>query len=41
MLKKLNPNLLPQSVVMDNASYHNLEINKAPTANSKKKDMVQ
>lgn len=39
--EKLIPNLPPQSVVvMDNAAYHNVEINKAPTSSSKKQEII-
>lgn len=35
------PNLPPNSVVVtDNAPYHNIQVDKAPTSNSKKADMV-
>lgn len=37
---KLLPNLLPNSVVVvENASYHNTQLDAAPTANTKKADM--
>lgn len=40
--EKLLPNLPPECVVvMDNAAYHNVEIHKAPTSNSKKEDMIK
>lgn len=38
---QLLPNLPPNStIVIDNASYHNVEVNKAPNSNSKKVDMI-
>lgn len=38
--EKLIPNLPPQSiVVMDNASYHTIQLNKAPTMSSRKVEM--
>ncbi|XP_054283269.1 uncharacterized protein LOC129000331 [Macrosteles quadrilineatus] len=38
--EKLIPNLPPRSVlVIDNASYQNVEVEKCPTSNSKKADM--
>lgn len=38
--EKLLPNLPPRSVVViDNAPYHNVQIDKAPTSKSKKQDM--
>ncbi|XP_045445838.1 uncharacterized protein LOC123653906 [Melitaea cinxia] len=38
--EKLIPNLPPQSiVVMDNASYHTVQLNKAPTMSSRKTEM--
>ena len=38
--QKLIPNLPPSSVlVLDNASYHNIQLNPAPTSNSLKADM--
>jgi hypothetical protein len=38
---KLLPNLPPQAVlVTDNASYHNIKINKDPTSTTKKNDMI-
>ncbi|XP_034840153.2 uncharacterized protein [Maniola hyperantus] len=38
--EKLIPNLPPQSiVVMDNASYHTVQLNKAPTMSSRKAEM--
>ncbi|XP_054266927.1 uncharacterized protein LOC128989093 [Macrosteles quadrilineatus] len=40
--EKLLPNLPPRSVVIiDNASYHNKQIDKCPTSNSTKADMQQ
>ncbi|RZF32437.1 hypothetical protein LSTR_LSTR001901 [Laodelphax striatellus] len=40
--EKLLPNLPPRSVVViDNASYHNKQIDKCPTSNSTKADMQQ
>lgn len=40
MTEKLLPNLEPRSVlVVDNASYHNVQVEKAPTAKSRKQDM--
>lgn len=40
--EKLIPNLPPKSVVViDNASYHNKQIDKCPTSNSTKADMQQ
>lgn len=39
--EKLIPNLPAESVVViDNAPYHNVQINRAPNSNSKKADMV-
>lgn len=39
--EKLIPNLPPRSVlVIDNASYHNKEVNPAPTSNTRKADMI-
>lgn len=39
--QKLIPNLPPNSVVViDNASYHNKQLNPAPTSSSKKSDMI-
>lgn len=39
--ENLIPNLPPRSVlVIDNASYHNKQLNPAPTGNSKKADMI-
>lgn len=41
LINKLIPNLPPNSVVVtDNAPYHNIQVDKAPTSNSKKADMV-
>lgn len=38
--EKLFPNLPPRSVIIvDNAPYHNVQVNKAPTSTSKKADM--
>lgn len=40
MTEQLIPNLPPKSFeVVNNASYHNVEINKSPTSNTKKADM--
>lgn len=40
--EKLIPNLPPNSiVVMDNASYHNVLLEKQPTCNSRKSEMIQ
>lgn len=40
MTEKLLPNLEPRSVlVVDNASYHNVQVDKAPTSKSKKQEM--
>ena len=40
--EQLLPNIPPNSyIVMDNASYHSRELNKAPTSNSLKADMQQ
>ncbi|KAG8268245.1 hypothetical protein J6590_108454 [Homalodisca vitripennis] len=40
LTEKLIPNLPPRSVlIIDNASYHNVEIDKSPTSNSRKCDM--
>lgn len=39
---KLIPNIRPNSViVVDNASYHNVEINRAPSSATKKADMIK
>lgn len=39
---KLLPNLPPRSVlVVDNASYHNVRIEKDPTSNTRKNDMIK
>lgn len=39
--EKLIPNLPPQSVVvMDNAAYHNAQINKVPTSSSRKEELI-
>lgn len=39
---KLLPNLPPRSVlVVDNASYHNVKLEKDPNSNTRKSDMVQ
>ncbi|XP_046684781.1 uncharacterized protein LOC124370533 [Homalodisca vitripennis] len=40
--EKLIPNLPPKTVlVIDNASYHNKQLNPAPTSNSKKAEIIQ
>lgn len=40
LMEKLLPNLEPRSVlVVDNASYHNVQVHKAPTSKSKKQEM--
>ena len=40
--KQLIPNIPPNSfIIMDNAIYHSLELNKTPTSNSLKADMQQ
>lgn len=40
--EKLIPNLTPNSVIVcDNASYHNVQTNRAPNSNSLKNDMIQ
>lgn len=40
LMEKLLPNLEPRSVlVVDNASYHNVQVDKAPTSKSKKQEM--
>ena len=40
--EKLIPNLPPNSVlVIDNAPYHSIEINKAPSSNAKKADIMR
>ena len=40
--EKLLPKVEIQSVlVIDNASFHNTEVEKAPTSNSKKREMMQ
>lgn len=40
--EKLIPNLPPKTVlVIDNASYHNKQLNPAPTSSSKKADLMQ
>lgn len=42
LTEQLIPNLPPQTVlVIDNASYHNKQINPAPNSSSKKADIVQ
>lgn len=38
--EKLLPNLPPQSVLVDNASYHNVASDPAPTSNSRKGDKL-
>jgi transposase len=39
--QKLIPNLPPKSVVIiDNAPYHNIQINRAPNSNSRRADMI-
>lgn len=39
---KLIPNIPPSSViVIDNAPYHNVELNKAPNSNSRKNEMLE
>lgn len=41
LVDKLIPNLPPNSVlVMDNAPYHNVQLDRAPTSASRKKDML-
>lgn len=41
LLEKLIPNLRPNSVlIVDNAPYHNVQVDKAPNSNSKKCDMI-
>lgn len=41
LIEKLIPNLPPKSVVVvDNASYHNKQLNPAPNSNAKKGDMI-
>ena len=40
--EQLIPNIPPNSfIVLDNASYHSRELNKAPTSNSRKTDMQE
>lgn len=40
--EKLIPNLPPRTViVIDNASYHNIEVNRVPTSNTKVGEMKQ
>ncbi|XP_054260045.1 uncharacterized protein LOC128984729 [Macrosteles quadrilineatus] len=42
VINQLIPNLNPNSVlVIDNAKYHNKQIDKAPTSNSKKEEMTK
>ena len=40
--EKLIPNLPPNSVIVtDNASYHNVQVDRAPTSASRKSDMIE
>ncbi len=41
-LEQLMPNIPPRSlIIMDNASYHNMQLNKAPSGNSRKGDIIK
>jgi transposase len=37
---KLIPNLKPSSVVVDSASFHNVQVNRHPTSNARKAEML-
>ncbi len=41
-LEQLLPNIPPRSlIIMDNAPYHNMQLNKAPSGNSRKGDIIK